>query len=180
MRYSDLLCETIIERRNWYHISDDPDLQPSHGHKPRQGQLGLGFYVTTQPKVWQVSLGKRQFLYKVLNPHDFNIATEKPSHVQLADWAIEHGFMEMRPVIKQSGEVILDDDGEPLVRPDITEKGQRLLWQDPMTGGKMAGLENQYLIDHGFDGYEAGYSRDGHQIILFDPSKVKLKRLQNR
>jgi hypothetical protein len=161
-----------------YHISNDPDLKINASHDLRQGVLGRGFYVTGEPRVWKDGGlgGKRNYTYKVFT-NNLKVATDKPSAAQLNKWAIEKGYMKMAPVIRPSGEQVLDLDNKPMIRPDITELGKQFIWRDPVTGKSMNDLENKYLSDHGFNAYEAQYSPEGHQIIIFDPSIVKLKRI---
>lgn len=176
MRYSEIRTEA----RHWYHLSNDPQLDPQHNYDVRQGQLGRGFYITADPKVWKDTLDKRGYTYKVINPNDFKISADSPNvgNQDFVDWAVDKGYMEIKKVTRPDGREVLDLNDQPMYRPDFTETGKTFLWQDPMTGKTTNDIENEYLKDHGFDGYEPVYSRDGHQIILFDPTKVKLKRLK--
>jgi hypothetical protein len=176
------LSHLFEEIRHWYHLSDDPNLNPQHDYDVRQGQLGRGLYVTSNPKSWNDTLGKRKYTYKVVNPNYFKIATKSPDigDKRFVEWAIEKNYMEIRKVVRPNGIEVLDMNDQPMFRPDFTETGKKFLWQDPMTGKKTNDIENEYLKDHGYDGYEPSYSRDGQQIILFNPSKVILKKLKNR
>lgn len=179
MLYREIIAENYRVQANWYHVSDDPDLNLQAGFHPRQGQLGRGFYVSADRRIWRDSLGKRRYTYKVINPQEFRISPDRPNlnDQQFIDWALAKGYMEIRPVMRPDGREVLGLDDKPMHRPDFTEEGQKFLWQDPMTGSKTQDIENEYLKDHGFDGYEPVYSRDGHQIILFDPTKVRLRKL---
>ena len=161
-----------------YHVSNNPNLEIDPNHEHRQGEMGKGFYVTTDPRAWRDTLTGR-YVYSV-DPRPLRIARghNYPSHVQLAHWAIERGYMRMAPVVRPAtGEVIRDQAGEPLIRPEVTEAGKRFLWQDPMTGGSIMGLANEYLREKGFNALEASYSPEGQQIIILDPSVVKLKKI---
>ena len=168
---------SISRLLNWYHLSDSPNLVVDAKYKPRLGEMGQGFYVTSQPKAWADSLD-RKCIYKILNSADFKIATDGPSPKQLIEWAIVKGFMEIKTLTRDNGEIILSLEGKPLKGAVTTPLAHKFMWQDPMSGNRMNGLENLYLKEHGFDGLEASYSPEGHQIILFDASKVRLKLLK--
>jgi hypothetical protein len=171
------ITETV---RKLYHVSDDPNLEINPKHDLAQGQLGRGFYVSCYPKAWRASLGKRPYVYLV-DRSPLKIAKDAPSGAdkEFIDWAVEKGYMKIGPVVRPNGDSVFElDDKTPLIRPSVTDIGQRFLWKDPMTGGGLTGLINEYLRDHGFNAYEARYSRDGHQIIIFDLSVVRLKRVQ--
>ena len=86
--------------------------------------------------------------------------------------------MEIKTLTRDNGEIILSLEGKPLKGAVTTPLAHKFMWQDPMSGNRMNGLENLYLKEHGFDGLEASYSPEGHQIVLFDASKVRLKLLK--
>lgn len=170
MKFHDIITEDI-----YYHISNDPNLKVDKDYEPRQGQLGKVFYITSEPDVWEASLGEREFIYTI-DARNLKIAKGRdyPSNKELMDWALENGYMEMKPLTRPNGEPVLDINDKPMIRPVETEKALEIMWQDPMTGSRMNGLYNQYLKEKGFDGYEAEYSRDGHQIGVWNIDKIKV------
>lgn len=180
MRMRDLI--TIVENASGalYHVSNNPNLEINPEHELAQGQLGKGFYVSRDPDVWRASLGERKYMYRLVDPSKLIIATDKdyPGSKTLAEWAVEKGYMRMAPVVRPDGRPVQDLDGGPLIRPEVTPAGAKFLWKDPMTGGGLKGLEIEYLRDKGFNAYEPGYSRDGHQIIIFDLSVVELQKVR--
>lgn len=169
----------LMETDTFYHISDNPNLVPNEDYEPKQGQMGKAFYVTSEPKMWQDSLGGRKYMYEI-DTSNLNITNDSPTRSELNDWALENGYFEMAIQRRKNGEVILDLDGAPMVRPTVTAKATKFLWQDPMTGSTLNGLQNEFMRQQGFDGYEAEYSPEGHQIAIWNFDKIKLKRVGDK
>lgn len=169
MRLSQLI-EQIV-----YHISDNPNLEPSKEYSPRLGQMGKVFYVTSTPHVWAASLGMRKYVYAV-DISNLNIAKKNdyPSREDLSKWAVKKGYMRLELVKRDNGDIVLDINDKPMIRPTLTDKAKPFIWKDPMTGDSLNGLRNEYMKDHGFDGYEAEYSPDGHQIGIWNFDKIKI------
>ena len=165
-----------------YHLSNNPNLKIDKNYNPKQGQLGKGFYVTKNIDDWGVeSIGKRDYVYEIENFDELRIAQPKdqPNRKQLVEFGIKNGFYKMDRVIKPNGDVVKDLDGNDLIRPIETEKYKKYAtYIDPMTGSSIDFLEQEYLKSKGFDGKEPYYSRDGHQIIIWNYDKIKLKRIK--
>jgi len=165
-----------------FHLSNNPNLVIDKNYNPKQGQLGKGFYVTKNVDDWgEESIGKRDYVYEIINFDELNIAkpSEQPSRKDLVDFGLENGFYKMSKVVKPNGDVVKDLDGSDIMRPIETDKYKKYAtYQDPITGSSIDFLEQEYLKSEGFDGKEPYYSRDGHQIIVWNYDKIKLKRIK--
>lgn len=171
-----------LNENKMFHLSNNPNLVIDKNYKPKQGQLGKGFYVTKNINDWgEESIGKRDYIYEIINFDELNIAkpTEQPSRKELVDFGLEMGFYKMGKVIKPNGEIVKDLDGNDMIRPIETDKYKKYAtYQDPMTGSSIDFLEQECLKSKGFDGKEPYYSRDGHQIIIWNYDRIKLKRIK--
>lgn len=177
MKLTELLEATS---NKLYHISNDNNLIINPDHDFHQGQLGRGFYVTKDIKSWKDSLGVRRYIYSV-DSKPLKIAFDAPALYsnEFVNWAIDKGYMKKIIIKKPSGETVYElDNVTPMIRPELTDLGKTFIWQDPMTGQQLNDLRNEYLKDHGYNAYEPTYSPDGHQIIIFDLSVIKLKLLK--
>ena len=172
----------FLNETNVYHLSNNPNLIIDKKYNPKQGQLGKGFYVTKNINDWgEESIGKRDYVYGVENFDELKIAqpNEQPSRKDIVDFGIRNRFYKMGKVIKPNGDVVKDSEGNDLIRPIETEKYKKYAtYKDPMTGSSIDFLEQEYLKSKGFDGKEPLYSRDGHQIIIWNYEKIKLNRIK--
>jgi hypothetical protein len=174
----------VEAKMSLYHVSSDPDLVINPDHELSGGTLGNGFYVTADPRVWQADQlpGKRKYVYRVDSSPLRIASSDDLDERDVTAWALDKGYYRMAPVIHpRTGKPVLSaGDEQPMIRPEVTEAGKHLFaYQDPITGDRMSGLNNAYLLDHGFNAYEPQYSRDGHQIIIIDPSVVRLTKLKS-
>jgi hypothetical protein len=176
------LIESSYEYSGLFHVSDNPNLTINKEYSPKQGQLGKGFYLTNNPDVWnEGNIGDRPFVYQVENPESLNIASPEiyPSRKQLVKFGVENGFYKMGIVTKPNGEKVKELDGSDMVRPIETDKYRiHATYSDPMTGSSSDFLAHEYLKQLGYDGLSPEYSRDGHQIIIWNYDKIKLKRIK--
>jgi hypothetical protein len=161
-----------------FHVSDNPNLIVDASHKPAQGQMGQRFYATSEPEVWQDGgIGTRPHVYEI-DTSNLKIASgaDVPDRETLTKFGLDNGYYEMGKVKRQDGSFVVGDDGQPIIRPVETKKAiaRSDEYQDPMTGSRSDWLEEEYLRANGFDGVEASYSPDGHQVSIFNKEKVKL------
>jgi len=182
MKIRKFIATTIQEYLNEqkvYHLSNNPNLIIDKDYNPKQGQLGKGFYVTKNIDDWgEEYIGKRDYIYQIKNFKDLKIAkpNEQPNRNRLVDFGIENGFYRMGKLVKPNGEIVKDLEGNDLIAPIETDKYIRYAtYQDPMTGSSDDFLEQEYLKLNGFDGKEPYYSRDGHQIIIWNYDKIQLE-----
>jgi hypothetical protein len=159
-----------------YHVSDNPNLKIDTNYNPKQGQLGKGFYVTKNPETWQSGqIGNRPYVYEIDNA-GLNIAKDYPTRDELIKWGSKNGYYTKDVLKKPDGNYVLGMDGKPMKVWQETPKALKLMeYQDPMTGSKMSGLEQEYLKSKGYDGVSASYSPDGEQSVIFNYDKIKIK-----
>jgi len=159
-----------------YHVSDNPNLKIDTNYNPKQGQLGKGFYVTKNPETWQSGqIGNRPYVYEIDNA-GLNIAKDYPTRDELINWGSKNGYYTKDVLKKPDGNYVLGMDGKPMKVWQETPKALKLMeYQDPMTGSKMSGLEQEYLKSKGYDGVSASYSPDGEQSVIFNYDKIKIK-----
>ena len=181
MRQLVNLVEATEAAPSLYHVSSDPDLNLDPAHDLQQGALGRGFYASATPEAWADTLASRSYLYRV-DRRPLRIASDRPDlgDPTLIEWAVARGYMRIGPVVRPDGRPVLDMDDQPMIRPEITQMADRFRWRDPMTGRQWNDLENEYLLSRGFNAYEPVYSRDGHQVIIFDLHAVRLQRVDWR
>ena len=151
---------------------------PTIGHGSVTGGSGE-FFVSSDPEVWKDTLGRGQDQVTDWAIPKDQIATESPSQRELADWAIDRGFLEQQTVTRPDGSVVYELDGvTPMVRPVETSAGKDLPFygvKDPLRGGGQIQkhLLYAYLSEQGYKAYQSEYSPDGHEIAIFDLSTTE-------
>jgi hypothetical protein len=152
---------------------------PDSNHVPKSGGVGE-FWLSSQPDCWKDALDDRQRIIKVAVPTSA-IATHNdvPSMKALVEWGVKRGYLETKPVIKPDGTPVLElDDQTPLVRAFDTEVGKKLPFRgvlDPMRGNDgLKYLEYAFLKEKGFCALESLYSPDGHEVAVFELSRIRV------
>ena len=159
-----------------YHVSTSKDISPSIRNSSDVKTGGAGeFFLTSEPDVWADTLKRDKVTaYQV---DDNKIAKQWPSIKELNKWGLDKGYLEMKEVNRPDGSIVLDIGGKVMIRPVETEKGKLLPFyrsQDPLRGGnQQKHLGYAYLKEKGFIGYESEYSRDGHEVAIFDVAGLK-------